>query len=464
MILLNHFIRKTAGYEKMNQKIRILIFGLIVSVSPAMGRLSPVPVQRSLPVKIWWRPATEKIFPDSRPRRSPETVRISAAGNESEAFQLVLQTSEYVKYVSVTLEKFRNVRTGIEMNGRTDICEVAFVDVAIPSDSAGRIGEWPDPLPLYDGPFDIPPQRNKILWIQVYIPPHTVPGDYENRLHIFQGESEKIIPIQLHVWNFSLPKTPSIRSAFKISVKTIARYHNISMTSPEIDTLLDYYHQNFQAHRICPYDPMALHPAKKRIQKNNAAVSLKLDFRDFDRIARRNLNKFGFNSFKFNLEGFRKGSFFSRKKGKFANYVEGSLEYDALFASYLRQVTAHLKKKGWLDKAYVYWFDEPQERDMHYVVESNQKLRKLAPGLKIFLTQEPVPELIGQVDIWCLNPNSFDGRGNYSLGIREHIIFPEIDYDKIDKIKGLNVSIVTTAKTDEEGFYLLKAMGMPFRG
>lgn len=66
-------------------------------------------------------------------------------------------------------------------------------------------------------------------------------------------------------------------------------------------------------------------------------------------------------------------------------------------------------------------------------------------------------------DFRGLSDRSFDGRGNYTLGIKEHIIFPEIDYDKIDKIKGLNISIVTTAKTDEEGKALLKMMGMPFR-
>ena len=66
-------------------------------------------------------------------------------------------------------------------------------------------------------------------------------------------------------------------------------------------------------------------------------------------------------------------------------------------------------------------------------------------------------------DFRGLDPGSFDGRGNYSLGIREQIIFPEINYDRIDKIKGLNVSIVTTARTDEEGRALLKSLGMPFR-
>jgi large subunit ribosomal protein L5 len=66
-------------------------------------------------------------------------------------------------------------------------------------------------------------------------------------------------------------------------------------------------------------------------------------------------------------------------------------------------------------------------------------------------------------DFRGVSGKSFDGRGNYALGIREQLIFPEIDYDKIDKVKGMNIIIVTTAKTDEEGKELLKLLGMPFR-
>lgn len=66
-------------------------------------------------------------------------------------------------------------------------------------------------------------------------------------------------------------------------------------------------------------------------------------------------------------------------------------------------------------------------------------------------------------DFRGISPNSFDGRGNYSLGIREQLIFPEIEYDSIDQIRGMDISIITTAKTDEEGRALLKEMGMPFR-
>jgi large subunit ribosomal protein L5 len=66
-------------------------------------------------------------------------------------------------------------------------------------------------------------------------------------------------------------------------------------------------------------------------------------------------------------------------------------------------------------------------------------------------------------DFRGISDKSFDGRGNYSLGIREQLIFPEIDYDAIDQIRGMDVSIITTAQTDEEGLNLLREMGMPFR-
>ncbi|MFN2243906.1 MAG: 50S ribosomal protein L5 [Anaerolineae bacterium] len=67
-----------------------------------------------------------------------------------------------------------------------------------------------------------------------------------------------------------------------------------------------------------------------------------------------------------------------------------------------------------------------------------------------------------QRDFRGISPDAFDGRGNYSLGLREQLVFPEIDYDKIDKIRGMEITIVTSAQTDEEGYQLLRHLGMPF--
>ncbi len=101
------------------------------------------------------------------------------------------------------------------------------------------------------------------------------------------------------------------------------------------------------------------------------------------------------------------------------------------------------------------------------------KLREgMSIGCKVTLRGEKMWEFMDRLinvalprirDFSGVSPRSFDGRGNYSLGVREQLIFPEIDYDKIDKLRGLEVIVVTTAETDEEAFELLKAMGVPFR-
>jgi large subunit ribosomal protein L5 len=101
------------------------------------------------------------------------------------------------------------------------------------------------------------------------------------------------------------------------------------------------------------------------------------------------------------------------------------------------------------------------------------KLRAGMPiGCMVTLRKERMYEFLNRLinialprvrDFRGLPPHAFDGRGNYSLGLKEQIIFPEINYDKIDKIKGMNIVIATTAKTDEEGRELLRLLGMPFR-
>jgi large subunit ribosomal protein L5 len=104
---------------------------------------------------------------------------------------------------------------------------------------------------------------------------------------------------------------------------------------------------------------------------------------------------------------------------------------------------------------------------------SNFKLKAGVPiGITVTLRKSRMYEFFDRLvnvtmprirDFRGTSPHSFDGRGNYNLGMTEQIIFPEIDYDKVDKIRGMNITISTTAKTDEEGFELLKNLGMPFR-
>ena len=104
---------------------------------------------------------------------------------------------------------------------------------------------------------------------------------------------------------------------------------------------------------------------------------------------------------------------------------------------------------------------------------ANFKLREgMNVGVKVTLRQDKMWEFLDRLlnvalprvrDFRGINPDAFDGRGNYSLGLKEQIIFPEIDYDKIEKLRGMNIAICTTAKTDEEARELLRALGMPFK-
>jgi large subunit ribosomal protein L5 len=105
--------------------------------------------------------------------------------------------------------------------------------------------------------------------------------------------------------------------------------------------------------------------------------------------------------------------------------------------------------------------------------EAGFKLRKGMPiGAKVTLRKDMMYDFLDRLisialprvrDFRGLSPRSFDGRGNYNFGLSEQVVFPEIDYDKIDKIRGMNITIVTTAKSDEEAKALLEAFGFPFR-
>jgi len=104
---------------------------------------------------------------------------------------------------------------------------------------------------------------------------------------------------------------------------------------------------------------------------------------------------------------------------------------------------------------------------------ANFKLREGVPiGVMVTLRRDRMYHFLDKLiaialprvrDFKGVSPRGFDGRGNYTIGIKEQIMFPEVNYDKIDKIRGMNITIVTTARTDEEGLELLRLMGIPFR-
>jgi len=397
------------------RKIRLPLLILLIWV---VGIEKIVLAQVATPNRIaeldyWWTHATQKVFPNTpKPvHQDEELIHISAAKNEYESFQLILHSTKQLEPLTIEVSPFQLILTDTIINFTYTVSVVEFVTITEPSDNSGYPGEWPDPLPPLADQFSLPVDRNLPLWFTFYIPEDAPPGLFRSKISIFSGAARLTIPLTLQVWDFQIPREFSLRSGFGLSHQLIAAYHNIDLNSDEIDTVLHYYFRNMAAHRLCPYNPMLLHPIRidlTRPPAPDSPPSLRVDFQDFDEAAEKYLDRLGFNAFRLPLEGLGRGSFHSRKPGQIAGFPEGSREYEVLFPSYAQQVVAHLKERGWLDKAYIYWFDEPVETDYEFICQSNQRLRTIAPGLKLFLTEEPHAKLAGCVDIWCLAPQHFD--------------------------------------------------------
>jgi hypothetical protein len=137
-------------------------------------------------------------------------------------------------------------------------------------------------------------------------------------------------------------------------------------------------------------------------------AQVKLDFSAFDKAAKQAFETFHFSAFRLPLLGLGTGTFHSRKPGQIGAYQEGSPQYEVLLGSYLRQIQNHLEQKGRLDKAYVYWFDEPDEKDYDFVRAGMERIKKYAPKIRRLLTEQPEPALFGAVNLWCPVTSHFD--------------------------------------------------------
>ena len=133
-----------------------------------------------------------------------------------------------------------------------------------------------------------------------------------------------------------------------------------------------------------------------------------LDFSDWDKAMARGIDHYGFNSFRLGIPGLGGGTFHARNKPELLGFEEDTPHYKVLFSSYCTQIQEHLRQKGWLDEAYVYWFDEPAPRDYEFVMNGFRKLKDAAAGINRMLTEQVEPDLIGGPNIWCPVSNQYE--------------------------------------------------------
>jgi hypothetical protein len=359
---------------------------------------------------VWWCGPAHKIWqkrpmPPSGQRSA--FVSVQLARNEYEAIQVVIHPSKEIKNVTARCSDLTGPDQSRINASFITIDQVVYVPVKIPTDSIGAADNWPDPLPPLTEPVTLEAGINQPFWVTVYAPRGLPGGLYKGSLHFSGDNWKRDIPFQVTVWDFTLSDQTHVKSAFGLSPQFIPLYQNVS--GRDFQTVMDKYYTNFAAHRISPYNPIygsGIHvdwglDQKKATHLPVTAQQVKIDFTDFDKAMEEAFRNYRMTTFKLNLQGVGSGSSDSYTPGKIGPYIQGSKEYNILFGSYVKQLQHHLAQKGWLDKAYLYWFDEPGEKIHDTIQEMADLIYRYAPGLKWMLTDSITEKLARSVDIWC---------------------------------------------------------------
>ncbi len=417
--------------------------------SASYGELLPESSER---VGLWWCSSGWKI---SRDRPLPESasggraVEIRTARNEAEAAQLVIRPTvalEGLTAYSGTLKGPDGAKIAV---GNIDVLEVRYVNVELPTDKSSVAGPWPDPLPPIRDGIDLEANKNQPLWIRVKAPRDIPAGIYTGRIYLHARNYRADVALRVEVYDFDMPDKMTCTTAFGFSPRNVFKYHKLTTKAQSSGLLsekrrvLDLYWANLGAHHISPYDPAPLDDLKvtwPEITRGEGVSPLsrsdrgrdglgtqgrdalatdtdtikpweivpKFDWTAWDAAMARGIDHYNFNSFRLRIPGMGGGTFHSRREPELLGFSEDTPEYKAAFTTYCRAMQEHLREKGWLDEAFVYWFDEPAPKDYDFVMNGFKKLKDAAPDITRMLTEQVEPELIGGPDIWCSVSNRFD--------------------------------------------------------
>ncbi len=349
-------------------------------------------------IALWWcegawKVGAERPAPEGKPVHG---ITIEAARGEYEPAQLVLRSSKKgTTLVALDASDLVGPATTIPASEVT-LREVARVHIESPTDSLGEVGDWPDPLPSLLLPLPLEADRNAAIWVLVHVPEAALGGEYHGTLRVKTTDGDVEVPLTVHVFDFALPKTPSLRSGFGVDAHRLMEYHAVGQ-GDDLRSVWDLTMRDFAAHRIAPYSFFQLDPIRVHEEDGHARV----DWTAFDGAAKRCIDDLGFNAFSLPVQGMGWGSYHERNEGEILGRKAGTPEFDRLFGEYARELETHLRERGWLDEAYVYWFDEPEPKDYPFVVGGMERLKKNAGGLTRMLTEQPEKELEGHVDLWC---------------------------------------------------------------
>jgi hypothetical protein len=345
-----------------------------------------------------WKVGRERALP-AAPRGKPKPVSVSAARGEFEPVQVILRPEQDAQLLWAEVAPLRKGRGRAAPIG-VRIDEVAYVQVTHPTDPTCQPGWYPDPLPALAFPLALSAGKNQPLWLTFHVGQDAEPGDYSGELKLRTSQGEVRVPLQVRVYDFTMPEETHLKSALGLGTDTINRYQCLEAKRDQA-MAFDNYLANFAEHRISPYSFYDYAPMDVRFVGEGTNKHAQVDFTRFDQAAERWLDGAHFNTFQLPLRGMGGGTYYSRHLGELEGFKEGTPEFARLFQDYLGQIERHLGQRGWLRKAFIYWFDEPAPKDFEFVAQGMGRLKAAAPGIKRMLTVEPQPALLGHVDIWC---------------------------------------------------------------
>lgn len=363
---------------------------------------------------LWWCTSGWKISPTRpAPKVVGSALRISAARNEVEAAQLVIFPNHEIKNFKASASELKGPKGAVITSEQIEILRVRFVPVAQATDDSTAAGLWPDPLPPFQGPITLKANENQPLWVRVKVPKEIPGGIYHGRIQL-EGEGlNASVPIWVQVYDFELPDRMTCVSAFGFSEGNVYQYHGLS--DPEQKrTVLGKYWESLGSHHITPYNFTPLDPfvvswpeIKDGTATDPESIKPAIDWTAWDKAMQEAFDTYHFNSFKLEIPGMGGGTFHSRQEPELLGFKEGTPQYKAAFRNYCQAVQAHLSEKGWLDEAFVYWFDEPEPKDYDFVMNGFRKIKEAAPDIPRMLTEEVNPALLGGPTIWCPISNEF---------------------------------------------------------
>ena len=355
-----------------------------------------------------------------------EPIRIYAAKNDFESFQVaVCPLGREIRALSgAVVGDLTGPRGATIAAENVDLRYAYYHYVANPTDKTCAVGYYPDALvPLEAGsdglgaPISVKKGENLPIWTTVRVPADAAPGTYRGAIRLTgttEETFETTIPFELVVWDFALPAKNTLETAYGLNANEIWRYHNCK-TEADKRAVFEKYLKMFGDYRISPYDPAPLDGIGVKWFPEENPPRCELDFSRFEKEMTRVFDQYNFTNFRLPFHGLGWGTFAESAEGEIAGYAGDTPQYKAMIADYGKKLQEGLRERGLLDAAYVYWFDEPEEKDYGFVARGFAKLKKYAPEIDRMLTEEPSPELRkileendASIDVWCPVSPAYD--------------------------------------------------------